>query len=156
MQIYITVRILGVGCVCWWVGGCVCLRLKATNGPHLAPSSSLFWVLVQYNHVCTISKATSSSPSSSRLSMIGGCCGWGSSPRPALDKTSIQRCCTSSPSALKYRVKWLWDILKAWRRSRRSHDSGKETSKPIRGMLRCAFTSWKNPQESKSLAVHHG
>lgn len=45
MQIYITVRILGVGCVCWWVGGCVCLRLKATNGPHLAPSSSLFGFL---------------------------------------------------------------------------------------------------------------
>lgn len=128
----------------------VCVLIRTTDGCFdlFAMVSNKCWSSpssfdVQPHHVLSPSAAVaSSSNSSSRLSTIGwwmGC----SSPLPALDRTSIHRCWSSSASALKNRVRWLWEILKACRRSRRSHGSGRETSKPIRGMLRCAFTSWR-------------
>lgn len=75
------------------------------------------------------------------------------SPRPARPSTAIQRCCSSSVSGLKYQLRWLWVILKTCLLSGRSPASGGPTSKPMRGRLRWAFTSWGKGQSWSHFGV---
>lgn len=70
------------------------------------------------------------------------------SPRPALPRTAIQRRWSSSVSGLKYQLRWLCVILKTCLLSGRSPASGGPTSKPMRGRLRWAFTSWREGTEN--------